>query len=1203
MKSKLVAKKVLITILVMFETIIMLSGAVSNVKANNEIKPTVAFKNPKVDNCNCAYNDPFCEHNYDIYTDGIPISFMGYGIVTRLEYDVAAGSYGSDYIQNWNDLYKRSAISDSINPYSEYFHVNVPSVMENYGVRSLDEGTGGLKVFTDFYYRENNSLQVVYRVFNQSDTAKSFRLATAIDLCFYNNDFATCELIKSDSGAARGFILSDDDVAVTNHTGTGKQLYFMLRDSKWVTDVDTLWLGNWRESPTAYKNNMFKSNEVDLNQVDSCVAFSWKNRVLAAGESVELSYLIGYADEDMYDIVYDANGGTFAHGNNTDTIRYVRNKTYNYRDSSDLYSSNAELVFKGWSTDRNAISGYTSADTFNNAAPENGQLVLYAIWQPNKVHQTVNVRFEDQNGAFGEYITVINDDYNIGDRVYWHRPADDVYQATTVDYTVSAAYTEYVTVYRKQFSVGLTKGTGISAVSGAANYRVGQSVTIDATVSTGYTWKDWTGTFTETTKNYTFTMPSSNVTLTAYAHDITAPTITLSQSPTAWTNGNVTLTATASDNGSGLHSSGAYKWNSGSYGISTTYIATTNGTYTVTVRDNDGNTATASITVTNIDKINPAFNIGAVKSGTTASITSGTWYNTNITVNATSIDDGAATTSYGKSGLHSSYIKWDTSGSYGSFGTSTSQTITVVDGSTYNRTVKATVRDAVGNYVEKTFTVKIDKAKPLVTLSQSPTAWTNGNVTLTATASDNGSGLHATPYSWDNGSTWTATKTKTVSVNGTYSVKVRDTAGNIASASITVTNIDKLLPSLSLSAKANGTAINSDAWSKYDVIVTETHSDQAATADYGQSNFNTNYIKWANPTYGSYGSSTSVTVSTSNGTVLERNVQATVQDKAGNDASASFYIKIDKQAPSIALSQNPTAWTNGDVTLSVTANDGSGIGLNPKPYKWFSDTAFNTTTQVTVAKNGTYSIQVQDKLGNTATASIKVTNIDKLSPNIIGLEAFATISEIDRNEGKQTVTVTLTDPSNTDYGASGVKGGTLTVTNSDNNLSKTWTISDTGIIEIDITNKEYSELFYGNFKVTVEAEDNVGNKSTKAFDITEFTLDTELIHADNYKSSLFIKGETGLFIFYAGGYPDEVRVYFPLDAGLDQDYSATFYYTKQKAVEIGQIPFYVPLDAIEGDYTIYVESYKNGKPLQTKSQAFQITEETILDRLQTQLSR
>ena len=313
----------------------------------------------------------------------------------------------------------------------------------------------------------------------------------------------------------------------------------------------------------------------------------------------------------------------------------------------------------------------------------------------------------------------------------------------------------------------------------------------------------------------------------------------------------------------------------------------------------------------------------------------------------------------------------------------------------------------------------------------------------------------------------------------------------------------------------------------------------------------------------------------------------------------------DITAPTVTLSQNPTDWTNGNVTLKAIASD-DGVGLHDTPFSWDNGETWITSDTSIVEMNGTYSVIVRDKLGNTATASITVTNIDKLSPNIAGLEAFANISEIDRNEGNQTVTVILTDPSNTDYGASGIKGGTLTVTNSDNGLIKTWSIDDTGIIEINITDdttQELSELFYGNFRVTVIAEDNVGNTSTKYIDTTEFTLDTELIHADNYKSSLFIKGETGLLIFYAGGYPDEVKVYFPTDAGLDQDYSATFYYTKQKAIETGVVPFYVPLDAIEGDYIIYVESYKNGKLLQTKSQAFQITEESILDRLQTQLSR
>ena len=70
---------------------------------------------------------------------------------------------------------------------------------------------------------------------------------------------------------------------------------------------------------------------------------------------------------------------------------------------------------------------------------------------------------------------------------------------------------------RKSFTVALNRGTGISSVTGANTYLYGANVTIDATVSDGYTWLDWTGTQKTTTKRLNFTMPAANVTYTANA--------------------------------------------------------------------------------------------------------------------------------------------------------------------------------------------------------------------------------------------------------------------------------------------------------------------------------------------------------------------------------------------------------------------------------------------------------------------------------------------------------------------------------------------------------------------------------------------------------------------------------------------------------------------------------------------------------------
>ena len=67
------------------------------------------------------------------------------------------------------------------------------------------------------------------------------------------------------------------------------------------------------------------------------------------------------------------------------------------------------------------------------------------------------------------------------------------------------------------YTVTLHAGTGIRSVSGAGSYTVGQSVKIDAVPATGYHWKGWTGTYETDTKQYTFSMPMQDVSMTADA--------------------------------------------------------------------------------------------------------------------------------------------------------------------------------------------------------------------------------------------------------------------------------------------------------------------------------------------------------------------------------------------------------------------------------------------------------------------------------------------------------------------------------------------------------------------------------------------------------------------------------------------------------------------------------------------------------------
>ena len=90
----------------------------------------------------------------------------------------------------------------------------------------------------------------------------------------------------------------------------------------------------------------------------------------------------------------------------------------------------------------------------------------------------------------------------------------------------------------------MSKGTGISSVTGAGSYKIGSTVSIDAAVSSGYTWSKWSGN-TDYLNNAiiikanSVAIPSSNISLTANA---TANTYTV----TFDANGGTTPTASKS---------------------------------------------------------------------------------------------------------------------------------------------------------------------------------------------------------------------------------------------------------------------------------------------------------------------------------------------------------------------------------------------------------------------------------------------------------------------------------------------------------------------------------------------------------------------------------------------------------------------------------------------------------------------------------
>ena len=132
--------------------------------------------------------------------------------------------------------------------------------------------------------------------------------------------------------------------------------------------------------------------------------------------------------------------------------------------------------------------------------------------------QNIYVKYQDSNGNYsGEWILAQSQNLYYGTIYEWSYDGNDCYNPSAISkYPVQEQKNHYVYISRKIYSVSVSAGTGISSVSGGGSYYYGANCTVDAVVKTGYTWKNWTGTYTSTSKTYTFSV-IGNVSLTANA--------------------------------------------------------------------------------------------------------------------------------------------------------------------------------------------------------------------------------------------------------------------------------------------------------------------------------------------------------------------------------------------------------------------------------------------------------------------------------------------------------------------------------------------------------------------------------------------------------------------------------------------------------------------------------------------------------------
>ncbi|HEY3109314.1 MAG TPA: nidogen-like domain-containing protein [Chloroflexota bacterium] len=278
-------------------------------------------------------------------------------------------------------------------------------------------------------------------------------------------------------------------------------------------------------------------------------------------------------------------------------------------------------------------------------------------------------------------------------------------------------------------------------------------------------------------------------------------------------------------------------------------------------------------------------------------------------------------------------------------------------------TASATVRDRAGNLGSGTSQpVKIDRTAPR-TSANAPFGWVNAELTLELTAVDVLSGVRATYFVLDGGAVQTGTRVPVVG-EGVHTVEFwsEDQAGNVEPRLTATVRVDKGAPTIT---HALAPLPNEAGWNNSPVTVSFTCVDPPlATGDPGSG---------VAACTGQQGVATEGT---------RQPVDGTARDQAGNQSIDTAYVSLDRTAPTVAASvdrpANADGWYAADVTVSFScADDRSGVAACP------------ASVRLGQGQGQSASGTAVDGAGNTATASLGGINVDETAPSLSGAPTTA----------------------------------------------------------------------------------------------------------------------------------------------------------------------------------------------------------------------
>lgn len=756
-----------------------------------------------------------------------------------------------------------------------YFSVlNVNGTEAN--IKNCSGSLNGVSVQTKLSYISNgNYVKISFEATNTSGSAKTIGIATYADIQIANNDYAPITNLSGN----RGFTMTDE----TKYTFT-----FLGRNSYGVTDVDTYWFGQYqiREENKWNNSQTFDYGSESERKGDSGMAFSWKNRTIQNGEKLIFSVAIGIGTLNTPPTIRVTSQlkNSYYQGEVVDVQGYV----------NDI--NNGDIV-----TVKYAIDGGEEMVIANSLRPNGSEKYFHTSFSiPNNISNGKHffqVWAADSCGNMSVPVTVyfnVNKDVTAPTGTHSINPTN----WTNGDVTITLNTTDDMSGVKR-----------IKKPDGSYIYSVSTIYVVSANGSYTFVLEDNVG----NTRNYTVTI--NNI-------DKTAPTGSLSHSPTNWVNTDVKIHWSVADANSGVKQ---IKLPDGTIKTTATgdYTVSQNGTYTFVVYDVAGNTLTLQETVTNIDKTPPT---GSLSHNPTD------WVIDYVKIHWTASDS--------QSGFNRVVLPDGTST------TNASGDFTVTDNGTYT----FTLYDNVGNSRILTENINnIDKIMPEGVLSLQENRLTDEKIKISWKAFDLQSGFSKILLPDSTFST-NATGEFIVAQMGDYSFVIYDKVGNTRELSINVSNVDMINPILEVTQ-------DTDKWTNGEITLNWKADDYQS----GLQNVILPSSENITDKQGSY-------IVTENGNYI-----FLAYDKIGNGILVEHQVtNIDKINPNLDLTVDSA--DDGGIQISwVSSDEQSGISNITLPD---GKRVANSSGSIEIYENGVYSFIAYDNAGN---ATVKDVTIDSIN--------------------------------------------------------------------------------------------------------------------------------------------------------------------------------------------------------------------------------